>query len=65
MTVFAYLDAGTGSLIMQAVVAGAAGIAVFFKSKASRLKKQKAAVDTDEAEATAEPTSEITNTTSD
>ena len=27
----AYLDAASGSLIVQAVVAGAAGVAVFFK----------------------------------
>lgn len=29
--VLAYLDAGTGGLIIQALVAGAAGAAVFFK----------------------------------
>jgi hypothetical protein len=27
----AYLDAGSGSMIVQAIVAGAAGVAVFFK----------------------------------
>lgn len=27
----AYIDAGSGSLIIQALVAGAAGVAVFFK----------------------------------
>ncbi len=27
----AYLDAASGSLIVQAIVAGAAGVAVFFK----------------------------------
>jgi hypothetical protein len=27
----AYLDAASGSLIIQAIVAGAAGVAVFFK----------------------------------
>lgn len=28
---FAYIDAGTGSMIVQAVIAGAAGIAAFMK----------------------------------
>jgi hypothetical protein len=28
---FAYIDAGTGSMIVQAVVAGAAGLAAFLK----------------------------------
>lgn len=31
MTVFAYLDAGTGSLIVQILVGGFAGAAVFVK----------------------------------
>jgi hypothetical protein len=31
MTLLAYLDAGSGGLLIQALVAGAAGAAVFFK----------------------------------
>lgn len=40
MNVIAYLDPGTGSLIMQAVLGGAAGVAVLFKSKGRRLFKK-------------------------
>lgn len=29
--IFAYIDAGTGSMIVQAVVAGAAGLAAFLR----------------------------------
>jgi hypothetical protein len=43
----AYLDPGTGTLIVQAVLGGAAGAAVLFKTKGRRFfKKNK----TDEAE---------------
>ncbi|MDH3302271.1 MAG: hypothetical protein OES24_17370 [Acidimicrobiia bacterium] len=31
-----YLDAGTGSLILQTVLGGAAGLAVFFKTAGRR-----------------------------
>jgi hypothetical protein len=42
----AYLDPGTGTLIVQAVLGGAAGAAVLFKTKGRRFfKKNK----TDEA----------------
>ena len=40
MTMFsivAYLDPGTGSLIMQAILGGLAGIAVFFRAGRRRL----------------------------
>ncbi len=41
---FAYLDPGTGSLIVQALVGGTAGVAVLFKTKRSRMaRKSKAA----------------------
>jgi len=40
MKVIAYLDPGTGSLIMQAVLGGTAGIAVLFKSKGKRFFKK-------------------------
>lgn len=33
----AYLDPGTGSLIMQAILGGLAGIAVFFRAGRRRL----------------------------
>ncbi len=33
----AYLDPGTGSLIMQAVLGGIAGLAVFFKATGRRI----------------------------
>lgn len=34
---FGYLDAGSGSLILQAILGGAAGIAVAFKAWKARL----------------------------
>ena len=41
---FAYLDPGTGTLIVQALLGGTAGVAVLFKTKRSRLaRKNKAA----------------------
>jgi hypothetical protein len=42
----AYLDAGSGSLILQAILGGAAGIAVAFKAWRSKLATAKAAGDT-------------------
>jgi hypothetical protein len=38
----AYLDAGTGSLIVQTVLGGAAGLAVLFKTSGRRLFKRNA-----------------------
>jgi hypothetical protein len=50
---FGYLDAGSGSLILQAILGGAAGIAVAFKAwKARMMGKQavtEAQAETDEA----------------
>ena len=41
---FAYLDPGTGTLIVQALLGGTAGVAVLFKTKRSRMaRKNKAA----------------------
>ncbi len=37
--IFGYLDAGSGSLILQAVIAGAAGIGVAFKAMRMRLAR--------------------------
>lgn len=58
---FAYLDAGSGSLILQAILGGAAGIAVAFKAWKARLvgKKAMAQADTEaelETEESAVPT---------
>lgn len=39
---FGYLDAGSGSLILQAILGGAAGIAVAFKAWRSRLLGKRA-----------------------
>jgi hypothetical protein len=41
--IFGYLDAGSGSLILQAVIAGAAGIGVAFKAMRMRLARSGAA----------------------
>ncbi len=41
--IFGYLDAGSGSLILQAVIAGAAGIGVAFKAMRMRLARGGAA----------------------
>ena len=37
MKLFAYLDPGTGTIIVQAVLGGAAGVAVLFKTMGGRL----------------------------
>jgi hypothetical protein len=37
--IFGYLDAGSGSLILQAVIAGAAGIGVAFKAMRMKLAR--------------------------
>ena len=52
-----YLDPGTGSIVLQVIVGGIAGIAVFFKLLGHKLmfwKKDKKSDDSTEAEA--EPT---------
>jgi hypothetical protein len=38
MLILGYLDPGTGSLIMQALLAGAAGVAVLWKTTARRFR---------------------------
>lgn len=35
--ILGYLDAGTGSLLLQALLGGAAGLAVFFRTTGRRL----------------------------
>lgn len=44
---FAYLDAGSGSLILQAILGGAAGIAVAFKAWKARLVGKQAVADSE------------------
>lgn len=52
---FGYLDAGSGSLILQAILGGAAGIAVAFKAwKARMMGKQAAATAETDAETDSE-----------
>jgi hypothetical protein len=43
MRIIAYLDPGTGTLIVQAVLGGAAGAAVLFKTKGRKLFKRNSA----------------------
>lgn len=42
---FGYLDAGSGSLILQAILGGAAGILVAFKAWKARLMGKRALTD--------------------
>ena len=42
---FGYLDAGSGSLILQAILGGAAGILVAFKAWKARLTGKQAVAD--------------------
>lgn len=57
MSLFAYLDAGSGSLILQAVLGGLAGIAVAFKAWKARMVGRKAV---QEAEVSADDTAVTT-----
>jgi hypothetical protein len=51
MTLFAYLDPGSSTLIIQAVLGGAAGVAVLFKTMGNKFsRKNKTADITDVAE---------------
>ena len=47
--IFAYLDAGSGSLILQAVLGGIAGVVVAFKAWRARMMGRKAAAQNQEA----------------
>jgi uncharacterized membrane protein YebE (DUF533 family) len=49
--IFAYLDPGSGSLILQAVLGGAAGIGVAAKAMRNRWKNRNAASHEEEPEA--------------
>lgn len=44
---FGYLDAGSGSLILQAILGGAAGILVAFKAWKARLMGKNAVAETE------------------
>jgi hypothetical protein len=44
---FGYLDAGSGSLILQAILGGAAGMLVAFKAWKARLTGKQALADTE------------------
>ncbi len=64
MNFFAYLDPGTGTLIVQAVLGGAAGVAVLFKTMGNKFKRSKSdetvgVIETDDA---GEPTVPAPNT---
>jgi hypothetical protein len=37
--IFAYLDAGSGSLLLQALIGGIAGLVVFFKYRWSMIRE--------------------------
>lgn len=54
--IFAYLDPGSGSLILQAVLGGAAGIGV--AAKAMRRRWQTRNIDLDDADAASDPSVE-------
>lgn len=45
--IFGYLDAGSGSLILQAILGGAAGILVAFKAWKARLMGKQAVAEGD------------------
>jgi hypothetical protein len=49
---FAYLDAGSGSLILQAVLGGIAGVVVAFKAWKARMMGRKAAAQDQETAST-------------
>jgi hypothetical protein len=58
-----YLDAGTGSLILQTVLGGAAGLAVFLKTSGRRFfvrSKKNGAPATPAAEVTPKPAEQTT-----
>ena len=50
--IFGYLDAGSGSLILQAILGGLAGLAVAFKAWKARMMGKKAIAESDSEETT-------------
>jgi hypothetical protein len=57
--IFGYLDAGSGSLILQAILGGLAGIVVAFKAWKARMMSKKAIAEA-ETEAAPEAVSDET-----
>lgn len=55
-----YLDAGTGSLILQTVLGGAAGLAVFLKTSGRRLFIRKGKGSAAESTPASEPAEQTT-----
>lgn len=53
--IFAYLDPGSGSLLLQAVLGGAAGLGVAAKAWGSRLKRRRHEPEADEDLAEEQP----------
>jgi hypothetical protein len=53
---FGYLDAGSGSLILQAILGGAAGILVAFKAWKARMMGKRAVADVEETDTSPVPT---------
>ncbi len=53
MKLIAYLDPGTGSLIIQSVLGGAAGVTLLVKTRGRRLLKKQQKADIEEAPETA------------
>ncbi|HUO45662.1 MAG TPA: hypothetical protein VM470_02385 [Acidimicrobiia bacterium] len=39
--IFAYIDPGTGSILLQALLGGVAGLVVFFKTTGRRLLRRR------------------------
>jgi len=54
--IFGYLDAGSGSLILQAIIGGAAGLVVAWKAWKARLLGRKAIKETNKAGTPSEET---------
>ena len=50
---FGYLDPGTGGLILQAVLGGVAGIALFFRARLHRFRRKKSERDAGSSPTTA------------
>lgn len=54
MKLFAYLDPGTGTIIVQAVLGGVAGVAVLFKTVGGRFRRKGKVDETNESTSLAE-----------
>ena len=52
--IFGYLDAGSGSLILQAILGGAAGLVVAFKAWKAKMLGKKAMQEVTDAETSTE-----------